>query len=113
MPRRNSVTEVESLYPPVPRRNSVAEVEPLRSPVPRARSAAKGESLHLPVCRRYSTSEAGHGYHDKIYVNACDKKHRGGPPENIDPSMCRSEPVQQQQPRAQRRSSQETSHVTA
>ena len=109
---RYSAYEVEQLHSHVPRRNSVAEVEPLRPPIPRARCTTKVESLHLPASRRHSAAEAGHGNHDNIDVNSCDEKHRGGPPENIDQKMCLSEPAQQQQPRAQSRSSQETSHVT-
>ena len=70
---RYSAYEVEQLHSHVPRRNSVAEVEPLRPPIPRARCTTKVESLHLPASRRHSAAEAGHGNHDNIDVNSCDK----------------------------------------
>jgi len=100
----------QPLHPPTSRRHSAAEVEPLHPPTSRRNSAAEVEPLHPPTSRRNSASEVGYGHHNNIDVNTYDNNHRGGPPANNDASMYRSEPIQQQQPRVQRRSSQEVSH---
>ena len=93
------------------RRNSFAKIEQLHLPDPCRHSATEVDPLHPPEPRRCSASEVGYGQHKKFDATDCDNNHRGVPLENIDLSTRRTDPVQQQQPRVQRRSSQETSHA--